>query len=455
MRKLFVLPGAALIALLALTSPAAAHNGTPCTSEQTGVTIANVVVPANGACTLTDSTVTGNVKVKQGAFFQATNTDIAGKVDADRAQTLFIDTDSTVGKDVESEKTAQVFVFNATIGGDLEVERSTEVVQICGTTVERGDVEVKRSGTDLLIGDPQTEGCAGNTVSQGDVEIERNTAEIEFVVRGNSVSNGDMEVLRNTGTAAKFVEDNTGGDDLECWGNEDPFTASGNTGWQEREGQCAVVLVCEAAETGVDVDAVIVPDGASCTLTDSKVTEDVRVGAGAFFQATNTAIGGKVRAHDAQTLFIDTGSSVGRDVKSDGTAQVFVFNATVHGDLEVEETTEVVQICGNTVERGDIEVERSGTDLLIGDPQTEGCAGNTVSRGDLEVKHNTADVEFVVRGNTVSEGDLEVVRNMGTVPKFVQDNIGGDDLECFGNEDPFTASGNTGFNEVHGQCEEV
>jgi hypothetical protein len=455
MRKLFVLPGVALIALLGLASPAAGHGGTPCTSEQTGVTLGNVVVPENGSCTLIDSTVTGNVKVKRGAFFQATNTDIAGKVEADRAQTLFIDSGSTVGKHVESEKTVQVFVFDATIHGDLEIEKTTEVVNVCGNTIEEGDVEVERSGTDLLIGDPLTKDCAGNTVSKGDVEVKRNTAEVEFVVRGNTVSNGDLEVLRNTGTAPKFVEDNTGGDELECWGNEDPFSASGNTGWQEREGQCAVILICQAEETGVDVDAVIVPDNGACTLRDSKVTKDVQIGSGAFFQATNTAIGGKVRANGAQTLFIDSGSSFGRSVMSDGTAQVFVFDATIHEDLEVQNSTEVVQICGNTVERGDVEVEHSGTDILVGDPLAKDCAGNTISRGDLEVKHNSVDVEFVVRGNTISNGDLEVVRNTGTVPKFVQDNIGGDDLECSGNEDPFTASGNTGFNDVHGQCVEV
>ncbi len=48
--------------------------------------------------------------------------------------------------------------------------------------------------------------------------------------------------------------------------------------------------------------------------------------------------------------------------------------------------------------KGDVEVTDSGIDILVGDPKTVDCAGNTVSKGDVEVNHNRADVEFVVRG---------------------------------------------------------
>ena len=58
------------------------------------------------------------------------------------------------------------------------------------------------------------------------------------MVRGNTIGD-DLEVNRNGGPVEKFVEDNTGGEELECFGNEDPFTASGNTGWRVEEGQCA------------------------------------------------------------------------------------------------------------------------------------------------------------------------------------------------------------------------
>jgi hypothetical protein len=452
MRKLFVLPIAALVVVLAMASPAAAHKKFRCESTVTGVTVDNVVVPRDGSCILIDSNVNGKVSVGKNAFFQATNTAIAGKVRADRALSLFIDTGSSVGRSVRADDTTQVFIFNATINGDVEVDDTSEVVQICGTTVPNGDVEVKHSGTDILIGDPQAEGCAGNTVSRGDIEVERNVADIEFVVRGNTVSVGDLEVNSNRGPVEKFVQDNTGGNELECFGNSPTFTASGNTGWSKKEGQCREILTCTADATGVTVDEVIVPADESCILIDSTVNGNVSVGPNAYFQATNTAIGGKVRANAALTVFIDTGSSVGRDLETSNTAQVFVFNATVNGDLEVERTSEVVQICGATVTSGDLEVTRSGTDLLIGDPQAVDCPGNTVNKGDIEIERNLAEAEFVVRGNAVTVGDLEVNHNSGSVEKFVQDNTGGDELECFGNSPTFTASGNTGFARTKGQC---
>ena len=449
MRKLAVVLGLGLVAAIAMTAPAAATTF-QCNDVVTGGSFDDVTVPRDGSCTLIDSTVSGKVKVKRGAYFQATGTDIARGVYADDALTVFIDTGSTVGRSVEVDDTAQVFVFNATIGRDIEVDDASEVVQICGTTVTKGDVEVTDSGIDILVGDPQAVDCAGNTVSDGDVEVNHNRAEAEFVVRGNAIPSGDLEVNRNRGPVEKFVEDNTGGEELECYRNEAPFTASGNTGWAEKEGQCREVLTCNEVLTGVTTDDVVVPVDGACTLNDSTVAGNVFVSRGGFFQATGTDIVGRVKAHDALTLFIDTGSTVSRSVKAEGTAQVFVFNATV-GEIEVEHSSEVVQVCGTQV-GDDLEVERSGFDILVGDPLAQDCAGNTVG-DDVEVERNDAQAELVVRGNTIGD-DLEVNRNSGPADKAVEDNTGNGELECFGNADPFTASGNA-FPEVEGQCAEV
>jgi hypothetical protein len=425
-----------------------------CEADATGVNVDEVIVPANAACTLTDSTVAENVTVHEGAYFQATNTDIGGRVRAYNAGTLFIDSESTVARYVKSTGSAQVYVFNATIGRGLEIYDTTEVVQICGNTFTRGDVKVFRSGTDILVGSSDAVvDCGGNTLSHGDLELIRNATDVEFVASGNTISD-DLRAFHNTGPVEKTITDNTGGDELECYGNEEPVVATGNTGWQEKNGQCRVVLTCEADATGADVDEVVVPANGVCTLTDSTVGADVTVHDGAYFQATNTDVGGKVRAYNAGTLFIDSESTVARYVKSTGTAQVFVFNATIGHGLEIYDTTEVVQVCGNTFTRGDVKVFRSGTDILVGSSDAVvDCAGNTVSDGDMELRRNVTDVEFVASGNTISK-DLEVYDNSGPVEKTITDNTGGDELECFGNEDPVVATGNTFAHEL-GQCIEV
>jgi hypothetical protein len=246
MWKLSAFAGAVIAVVAAMAAPAAAEHKFRCDSDVTGVTVRNVEVPRDATCSLSGVTVTGDVQVGRNAFFEAADSSIAGKVRADRSLTVFLDTGTTVGRSVKTHATTQVFVFNASVGGDLEVEDTSEVVQVCGTTIERGDLEIERSGTDLLVGDPQAVDCAGNTVSRGDVEIERNFTDVEFVVSGNTIA-GDLEVNRNTGPVEKFVQDNVGGDELECERNEAPFTASNNTGWRDTEGQCADQAALTAA----------------------------------------------------------------------------------------------------------------------------------------------------------------------------------------------------------------
>jgi hypothetical protein len=273
MRKILVTVGLVLAALAVTASPVSAHGGGGdsgrhgdenkgswdkkgnghghwkrghrghgsgktfrCDGVFTGVKLKNVFVPPNGSCTLTNSRVRRDVFVAQEGFFQATNTRIRGDVKAWKALTVFIDTGSTVGDDVSAGRTHQVFVFGATVFGAVRVEQSDDKVQVCGSDIG-DDLKIKRSGRDILVGDPLAVACAGNNVD-GDVKIAENVVDVEITVRGNTIGE-DMRVLGNTGTAAKFVENNVGGDTLSCQGNDPPFTASGNTGWIQTEGQCA------------------------------------------------------------------------------------------------------------------------------------------------------------------------------------------------------------------------
>jgi hypothetical protein len=453
--KLIVLVGAACAALLALASPAAASS-TTCNSS-TPITGAHfsgdLVVPANGECTIIDSTVGDDVKVGKNAYFQSTNSQIADDVEASRALTLFFEKGSTVGGHISASKTAQVFIFDSTVNGSLEVNGTTEQVNICGNTVD-GRIQVKDSGRDILIGDPLTVGCAGNTVlNQHRIRVEDNFVDVELVVRGNTVQGGDLEVNDNKGPAGKFVENNQGGNELECHGNSSPFTAGGNTGWNKTKGQCAIPpTVCNSPtpQIGAKIEGdLVVPENGECTIQDSTVGGDVKVGRNAYFQATNSQIAGDVNGRNSLTVFIDSQTTVGGEVGTSNTSQVFVFNASVGDEIDVTGSTAQVNICGNQVTQ-DLEVKSSGRDILVGDPNTAGCAGNTVG-GDIEVERNNVDVELVVSGNTVGD-DLVVRDNKGTANKFVQNNTGGDRLSCSGNQATFTGAPNAGFASTEGQC---
>ncbi len=226
----------AFASVLMIASPAAARD-LNCNGAFTGKTYDDVTVARGAACTLTGSTVRGNVKVLKNAYLQTTGTTIRGDVEGKGAQTVFIDTGSRVGGSVEAVRAVQFYVFNSTIGEDIEPERTVEAVQICGNTVRKGNIEVRRSGTDVLIGDPLAVGCRGNVVKRGDIWVTRNFSLVEFVLRGNTIMRGDLRVTSNSGPTPKFVQNNLGIGRIICRGNT-LLTASGNSGWDQKLGQC-------------------------------------------------------------------------------------------------------------------------------------------------------------------------------------------------------------------------
>ena len=240
MKRLLLLSGLVLTGVLAMASGAQAHDdGAECNGTATGLTIkGDLSVPSGGSCQLIDSVVRGDVKVRGGGYFQATNTTVRGDVKAKRAQTIFIEGGSTVKGNVEADRTSQIFLFASTVAGGIDVSRADDRVNVCGMTVQ-GDIDVERSGRDILIGDPHAVDCAGNVVKRGDISVEDNFTDVELVVSGNTIKKGDLEVKRNSGPSGKFVQDNVGGDRLSCSGNSPLFTASGNTGWHKKSGQCS------------------------------------------------------------------------------------------------------------------------------------------------------------------------------------------------------------------------
>jgi hypothetical protein len=228
---------ATMVAVLAIASPASARD-LKCNGAYKGKVVDDVTVPRGAACTLTGSTVRGDVVVLKDAYLQTTGTVVRGDVEGKRAQTVFIDTGSRIGGSVEAVRTIQFYVYNSTVGEDIEPERTVEAVQICGNTVRKGNVEVRRSGTDVLIGDPLAVGCRGNIVKRGDIKVSRNFSLVEFVLRGNTVMRGDLEVMNNTGPTPKFVQNNLGIGRIVCRGNT-LLTATHNVGWDRALGQCA------------------------------------------------------------------------------------------------------------------------------------------------------------------------------------------------------------------------
>jgi hypothetical protein len=199
---------------------------------------------------------------------------------------------------------------------------------------------------------------------------------------------------------------------------------------------------CSGELTAVAVRNVTVPNGGTCILRNSTVTGHVSASAGSYFQAIRTRIEGDVAGIEAQTLFVDGGSTVRGSVRADRVAQVFLFSSRVRMNVKVDRATDQVFICGSTVERGSIRVTRSARDIVIGDRRSTECGGNSVRRGNMSVLWNTTDVQLVISGNRFPKGNLIVAGNNGPSQKIVHGNFGGRHIACQANVGHFRASKN-------------
>ena len=227
--KWLVVVSIAALSVLASTSTAAAA-GFTCNGVFSGATIKAVIVPDNGSCTLVGSTVTGNVDVRTGAYFEASATTIQGNVKGKDALTIFTHDGSTIGGSVKATSTTQVFLFDGSVGGSVQAGSSVENnghVQVCGMTIGK-KVQIKKGGTDILVGDSLA-GCAGNTIG-GNLEVTNNFTDVELDVQDNTIS-GNLVVSKNQGSSDKFVVNNTGGKKLQCDDNVAPFVGTPNSGW--------------------------------------------------------------------------------------------------------------------------------------------------------------------------------------------------------------------------------
>jgi hypothetical protein len=201
------------------------------------------VVPYKGACTLIASQVNGNVTVKKNAYFEANATNITGNLTSLFSQTAFIHDGTTVGQGVNAFLTTQVFLFDSTVGNRSVNVLGTPAskngeVNVCGMNVQNGNINVLFSGTDILVGDPLTVGCAGNRANNA--TIDANFTDVELVVRGNTIKH-ELEVSFNRGPAAKSVDGNTGTgsrSEIDCKRNQQPFSATANV-FANKEGQCS------------------------------------------------------------------------------------------------------------------------------------------------------------------------------------------------------------------------
>lgn len=249
------------------TNPEFAMGGSDfqCTGVATG-TFDNVVVPSGAFCALIDATVKGNVKALENSSLIMRRTTVGGNVDVASRGTLgsgAVLSSSTVKGNIKALENSQLEMSGMTISGNVEGDKATLVdlfseagrnlvggniqikeadfaVRVCGTDLPQGNIQLEKNTGLVLVGDPSCGGglLGGNTLPKGSIKVEENTipADRRLTIEGNSVGENVL-VVKNQGPGTKLVQNNTVGQNLQCFENEPPFVGGPNTAGKA-EGQC-------------------------------------------------------------------------------------------------------------------------------------------------------------------------------------------------------------------------
>jgi hypothetical protein len=229
---------------------------TECESTQasplTG-TFENVVVPNGKECWLSNSEVSGDVKVLENATLNAFTNTIGGNVLGDKAFVIRLRDSTNVGGNVQATAVGLLALYGSprsnTVGGSILAQEGVNF-NACGTTLPTGSIQVMKSqnSNNVHIGgdfcfEPAL-GGGGNKLLEGSIQVSENTLigsgqNFSLDVSNNEVAQ-DLQVLNNTGLSWKRVQNNTVGGNLQCTNNKPGrFVGQPNDVVGSAEGQCA------------------------------------------------------------------------------------------------------------------------------------------------------------------------------------------------------------------------
>jgi hypothetical protein len=179
-------------------------------------------------------------------------------------------------------------------------------------------------------------------------------------------------------------------------------------------------------------DNVVVPPGATCTLTSSTVAGSVLVQENAKLFAQFNMVQGNIIGDKAEVMDLDSNTLFG------------VISIT-EGDFNDPELD--VRLVANDVRLGGIKVEKMTGEIVVG----VAGHGNSVNRGNIFLQENRPVAHFEVNDNTVGQ-NIQVFKTFGPgVPKTVVNNRAGENLQCFENDPPFIGGPNPAPKK-EGQC---
>jgi hypothetical protein len=180
-------------------------------------------------------------------------------------------------------------------------------------------------------------------------------------------------------------------------------------------------------------DNVVVPRNMDCALTGSIVRGNVKAREGSSLFSSSNQIAGSLEG-DHPRWVGSLGDSIGGNFD--------VVGATGPG-FGFEQLSVNVFVCGTSLSKGNIAVEKSRGGTVAVGSLLEVCPGNDVAEGNIKVQENLipAPEVLAVDRNTV-DGNVQVFKNRGNGMKTVTGNVVRENLQCKENDPPFAGGPN-------------
>jgi hypothetical protein len=212
-RPLATLAMVMTLSTIPLGIPRALAGESVCVGTLPSGTYDQVLVPPGATCTLSGSTVRGNVKALDHSFLSASNNHILGNVDGEHTRTIWVFDNLVEG--------------NIRIRGGGTAESGPADVAIARNLLPQGNIHIAGSVGEIV--------AQGNIVQKGNLQVREILTTTHSHIVGNQVS-GQVQVFRDQGPGSKQVQGNTAGR-VQCFQNAEPFVGGPNSALIT-QGQC-------------------------------------------------------------------------------------------------------------------------------------------------------------------------------------------------------------------------
>lgn len=135
---------------------------------------------------------------------------------------------------------------------------------------------------------------------------------------------------------------------------------------------------CSGTLGDIQVDNLVVPEGASCTLSNTIVSGNISVREDGALHAHNVQVDGNIQANGAAQLTLDQGSFVEGNISIRGSGAAEIQSAVIDGNLSLDDNRLFLNISGNTI-NGNMQANENSGGLSI--------SANTIA-GNLQCRRN-------------------------------------------------------------------